>query len=284
VASTTEKRSAPGWLKPSLRRVYHPLYRAKLRFDWWMSDRRDRSPDSSLPLPPARLRFRVAEDNDPREFVEVGRRSAENLKAALARYGGELKPGSAVLDFGCGCGRTLLWLAREFPNVQWHGTDVDPKSVEWCRSNIPGAQFAVNEAYPPTDYGSGQFDLVYAISVFTHLDADYQRAWLLDLARILRPGGVLMASFHSRSVWEPLEAAQAVRRYGFAFRTSEKLKGIFPAWYQTAFRDPDSVAKLFSEQFENFTYLEGQMGAQDLAIATRIATRPAPQRATPAAS
>jgi cyclopropane fatty-acyl-phospholipid synthase-like methyltransferase len=284
VLTTTIKRTTPAWLQSWIKRVHYPLHRAKLRLEWRKLDRADRGAAFDVPLPPARLRFRVDETARADAFVSVGRQTAENLKAAIAKTNFRLQPGATVLDFGCGCGRTLLWLAKEFPEVQWHGTDVDAEAIEWCRHNLKSAVCSVNESYPPLDYPENKFDLIYAVSVFTHLDADYQRAWLADLARILRPGGLLMASFHSRSVWEPLEAAQAVRKYGFAFRTSDKLKGILPGWYHTSFRDQASVEKLLAEYLDNVTYLEGQLGAQDLAIASKSATTPARRRASRSAS
>ena len=64
------------------------------------------------------------------------------------------------------------------------------------------------------------------------------------------------------------EEAARVEREGFAFNTSEKLSGILPDWYHTAFQAQTSVeAALRAAGFEEVTYLEGQLGAQDLAAA-----------------
>jgi SAM-dependent methyltransferase len=43
------------------------------------------------------------------------------------------------------------------------------------------------------------FDLVYALSVFTHLTGDLQIAWRDELRRVLRPGGLLLVTTHGRS-------------------------------------------------------------------------------------
>ncbi len=40
----------------------------------------------------------------------------------------------------------------------------------------------------------GSFDLIWAVSVFTHL-AETWSAWLLELHRVLKPGGILLATF-----------------------------------------------------------------------------------------
>ena len=43
----------------------------------------------------------------------------------------------------------------------------------------------------------GSFDLIYAVSVFTHL-TDNSIPWLLELHRLLKPDGILIASYMGR--------------------------------------------------------------------------------------
>lgn len=264
------KRYVPDPLRPLSRKLYHSLYRTGLRLHWRMLDAWHRpTAGAEFPLPPARLRFRVAENSSVLDFFTVGMRTAEGLQQALASAAFELNDGAAALDFGCGCGRTLLWLARKFPKVRWHGSDVDAESVEWCRKSIPGGIFAVNGPIPPLPFPNDSFDLIYGVSVFTHLSEEHQRAWLPELKRVLRPGGLLLLSFHSRNVWEPLEDANAVERHGFVFRTSAKLQGILPAWYQTAFQSQPSIVRALSSHFSEIAYLERSLGDQDIAIARK---------------
>ncbi len=51
--------------------------------------------------------------------------------------------------------------------------------------------------WPPLEFDSASFDLVWAISVFTHL-TDNSIPWLLELHRILKPGGLLIATYMGR--------------------------------------------------------------------------------------
>ena len=264
------KRRIPHPLRPLSRKLYHALYRADLRIqwrtlDWWKPP----SAHAEFPLPPARLRFRVAENASVLNFFTVGLRTAERLQEAMAYAECKLHDGAAALDFGCGCGRTLLWLARQFPDVRWHGTDVDAESIEWCRSSIPGGVFSVNGPLPPLPYTDASFDLIYGVSVFTHLSEQHQKAWLPELRRILKPGGLLLLSFHSKNVWQPLEDSSAVERDGFVFRTSAKLKGILPEWYQTAFQSQPSIVHALSAHFTEVSYLERNLGDQDVAVAKK---------------
>jgi Methyltransferase domain. len=49
------------------------------------------------------------------------------------------------------------------------------------------------------DYANQSFDLVYAFSVFTHLDLKAQRRWRDELRRILRPRGILLLTLHGNA-------------------------------------------------------------------------------------
>ena len=262
------KNRIPEGLRPPLRRFYHHLYRAWLRVQWRFLDfRQSTSNDVSLPLPPAKLRFRVAENAQVINFFTVGRRSAEAFKEILLRSQFRLTAGKKVLDLGCGCGRTLMWLMREFPEVQWTGSDIDAETIEWCRRRLAGGTFTVNGPLPPLSFADDSFDCVYGISLFTHLSEPYQQLWLRELHRVLRPGGLLILTLHSQHVWKASEHAGTIEREGVLFCTSKKLEGILPDWYQTTFQTRSNIVKMLSADFEKVDYLEHRFGAQDATVA-----------------
>lgn len=142
-------------------------------------------------LPPPRLRSLVGGSPDAGWFVAAGRSSAAALRKAASERGFDFDdPSIAVLDFGCGCGRTSRHWQRPV-----HGTDIHPELVAWCQTHLPGV-YVVNDLEPPTLYSDSSFDLAYAVSVFTHLTVDRQRQWLAEFARIIRPGGLLLLTTH----------------------------------------------------------------------------------------
>jgi len=101
----------------------------------------------------------------------------------------------SILDFGCGSGRMVRWLPRAFPNATIYGSDVRAASIDWCRQHLSAdgrARFLVNDFAPPLALPDDSVELIYAISVFTHLDRDANRAWLAELARVCRPDGLLL--------------------------------------------------------------------------------------------
>jgi SAM-dependent methyltransferase len=145
-----------------------------------------------IPLPPERLVVVVAGSPDLAWFVEGGRLAAESIRAAAARHDAPLEGMQAVLDFGCGCGRVLRHLPATGPRL--HGCDYNHELIAWCRSNLPAGDYRVNELVPPLHWPDASFDLVWALSVFTHLPEELQRRWMTDLQRVLKPGGMLMVT------------------------------------------------------------------------------------------
>jgi ubiquinone/menaquinone biosynthesis C-methylase UbiE len=259
----------PESLVPAARGIYHPLYRVGLRLQFLWHDLAEKNKGHARPLPPTRLRFRVGENVDAENFLETGKRSAAALREVFAKIGFELAAGKRVLDLGCGCGRTLTWLADEFPQVRWEGTDVDAEAIAWVCQNLPGVTASVNDPLPPLPYEDASFDLLYGISVFTHLDLDYQRKWIAEFARVLKPGGIALMTFHSPSVWQGTEFAAQVAKDGFVFVASKKLDGILPEWYHTAFQTPEHLTNEMLRHFARAECMEGAFGAHDAMVARK---------------
>jgi SAM-dependent methyltransferase len=59
----------------------------------------------------------------------------------------------------------------------------------------------VNGHEPPLPFESEKFDLVYAVSVFTHID-QFWASWMVELHRVLAPGGFLVATIMSEAMSE----------------------------------------------------------------------------------
>ena len=184
-----------------------PVYRV---YEWVRSLRgsEDGEVDAGgLPVPPPRLRVEVAGTPGLEWFLESGRQQAEIIRAAAERNGTPLESTGALLDFGCGCGRVLRhWTGLEGPEI--YGSDYNAGLASWCAANLPFVTVSANELAPPLRYEDGQFGLVYAISVFTHLPHDLERAWIGELSRVVGPGGLLLVTTHGESYADRLDAGE----------------------------------------------------------------------------
>ena len=183
-----------------------------------------RRADEPLPLPPSDLMWEVVNRADVEGFLAGGRERAAAIERAFAAAGFDLRAAGRVLDFGCGCGRVIRhWHGRTA--TEWHGSDVNPRLVDWCRDNLPFATFAVNGLAPPLDQPDRRFDAIYAISVLTHLDEDLGERWLAELGRVLQQDGALLVTTHGDAWLESLDSREqeAYRRGGVVVRSDQAL-------------------------------------------------------------
>jgi SAM-dependent methyltransferase len=170
------------------------LWRARFRLLRRFSPAWRAAPDG-IPVPPEELRFLISgiPGYPVPDFLDMGKLCAGRIREGLGRHGVDMAGLGAILDFGCGCGRTIRHFAS-LNGTKVHGTDYNPLLIRWCRPNLAFADFGLNQLAPPLGYPDGAFGLVYAFSVFTHLPEPLQFAWMEELTRILRPGGYLVFS------------------------------------------------------------------------------------------
>lgn len=160
-----------------------------------------------MPLPSDALVEKVTGGRDLLWFDKGGQWGLDSMVEILAKDGVDCASLGAILDFGCGVGRVLRhW--RLPPSVEIHGTDYNPNLVDWCRAHLPHARFHLNALDPPLDFPDERFDLVYALSVFTHLPEAGQHAWMAELTRVLRPGGYMLISLHGRAYLDQLSSSE----------------------------------------------------------------------------
>lgn len=171
---------------------------------------KDEAVEDGRPMPPTDLAMLVSGPSR-RWFSEQGRAHAQMIRGLAARHGADFEAGLDVLDFGCGAGRIARWLAPEViaGGGAFTGSDLNPRLVAWCAANLPG-RYLSNGLKPPLDVAGHSQDLVYGYSVLTHLTEATARAWLAELARVIRPGGLAVLSFHDEAYaarWGPPEVA-----------------------------------------------------------------------------
>jgi len=149
---------------------------------------------AELPVPPRELRWYPFDT--PEQFLAWGRKQVEEMKSILGAAGFTLEPRHRVLDFGCGDGVLIRWFQDLAQAGEAWGVDINGERMVWCQQHLsPPLKFATTTSFPHLPFEDCYFDLVYATSVFTHI-ADLAEAWLLEVRRIVRPGGKLYLTVH----------------------------------------------------------------------------------------
>jgi SAM-dependent methyltransferase len=133
-------------------------------------------------------------------------RTAENSAAYLLPH---LRPGLSLLDVGCGPGTITADLARLVAPGQVTGVDAAPDVVAQAQEHVAAigagnVSFATGDVFD-LRFADASFDVVHAHQVLQHLDDPV--AALVEMRRVLRPGGVLAArdSDYGAFTWSPAD-------------------------------------------------------------------------------
>lgn len=143
-------------------------------------------------------------DVDEHHWWYRGRRDIINVE--LARL--PLPADAAVLDAGCGSGRTLLELA---PLGRVSAIELNEEAAEFARSR--GVGEVVVGRLESLPWSAGTFDLITCLDVIEHTPDD--RVTLAELRRVTRPGGFLLVTVPAyQRLWSAHDVANHhYRRY-----------------------------------------------------------------------
>lgn len=120
------------------------------------------------------------------------------IKSQIYEWMETFSPSTQVLDFGCGWGRIARFFLKDVFTENLYGVDISPLGIDACKSTLPG-HYELIDREPPLKFSENTFGIVYAWSVFSHLPEDLHLQWLEEIRRILKPGGLLIASTLPRS-------------------------------------------------------------------------------------
>jgi len=221
----------PGFNSPSWRETEEELRRAEHIIESIIQRHYQ-----GISIPPPDLRLHVGMRDSKLNFWEKGIHSSSHV---LKIFGAN--PNGPILDWGCGSGRTWLWLLT-YPRWSefYYGCDVDYEAIVWLQAH--GCKNVVTcKDMPPLPYPDGFFCGTYAFSVLTHIHPNLHRSWYRELHRILSPGGTAYLTQHG---------ASTVNRRGVPKSTSEQFATNNWAWraHEGHYKSASMVGEHFTRQ------------------------------------
>lgn len=211
-----------------------------------------------LPTPPPDI---MIHQGGPENYIALGRKLVGTMKGLLEESGFTLEPGHNILDLGCADAmmlRALEDFAVEGAEV-W-GVDISGRHIYWCQQHLsPPYKFATTTSFPHLPFEDRFFDLIYAGSVFTHI-ADLAEAWLLELRRMLRPGGRLYLTVSDRHTLDILfQGDPSLMSQVRAFEEESHFSEVDYAFF-TINRNPGGGGRGVSQVFYDVDFLRGHWG------------------------
>ncbi|SAL16146.1 hypothetical protein AWB67_00398 [Caballeronia terrestris] len=110
-----------------------------------------------------------------------------------------------ILDIGCATGRLIRHAQanNEFDEVI--GCDINRAHVDWITRHLDTKiKVFQNTSIPSLQLPDASIDVVTAFSVFTHVEC-FDTTWLMELRRILRPGGIAWLTIHNQRTWQEMK-------------------------------------------------------------------------------
>ncbi|TCO64575.1 class I SAM-dependent methyltransferase [Actinocrispum wychmicini] len=146
---------------------------------------------------------------DVAEFMATGKETVARVVETLAGF--EVSLGERVLDFGCGVGRLSNALAEYADSVV--GVDIAASMIDRAKdlSRFPDKIEFVRYDGQTLPFETGSFDGALSLLVLQHGRPEVQLRCLLELQRVVRPGGVLLVQIPSRPLLQRLLPAETYR-------------------------------------------------------------------------
>jgi SAM-dependent methyltransferase len=113
--------------------------------------------------------------------------------------------GLSLLDWGGASGRVARHFCAYHPDISVTVVDINRNHADFINNHFPGTNLrgVKISSLPFLPFADDAFDVICAFSVFTHIDS-YEIAWLAELSRTLKPGGLAYLTIHSEYAWESL--------------------------------------------------------------------------------
>jgi SAM-dependent methyltransferase len=247
----------------------------------------------AAPIPSADDREAYYRGDDPGYWLS-GLSDALSVIKQAARLGSI--SGTRYFELGCASGRVVRHIAIH-TTVPITCCDINKRHTEWVRLYLPERINVFHtSAIPNLPIEDNSVDVVAAFSVFTHID-DFEAAWLLELRRILRPGGLAYLTLQTDHTWEQykrawikdqlIPIADKVTEYAL---TEEFFSGGLPRektviWWPTeqdvynasVFHSGDYLRREWGRIFEVLEIIPNGHFYQDVVLLMKRATR-LPQR------
>jgi len=152
--------------------------------------------ENDLPVPPKNLWLGYGSNSA--DYLYSGNEQITKMLELINETGFNFYKSKKILELGCSSGRMIRWLEPYSEGKEIWGTDISSEHIYWANKYLnPPFNFATTTTIPYLPFEDRYFDVIYAGSVFTHID-DLAISWLLELKRILSDKGIIYLTIHDK--------------------------------------------------------------------------------------
>lgn len=128
-------------------------------------------------------------------YLSVGERILESIERVLVDAGRKWEEIDSFLDFAAGYGRGTRFLVHQMDREKITVSEINHDAVDWAHEKLGVKGFY--STHHAADLKHDQtYDIIYVVSLFTHLNPADWTEWLKKLHSMLNEGGLLVISTH----------------------------------------------------------------------------------------
>lgn len=174
--------------------------------------------------------------------------SLGNFQRLLLEPAG-LREGDQVLDLGCGTGVPAVLIKQLHPHTNVCGFDRDADALDTAKAKAARAGVMVTFQHGTSSklpFAENSLDHVFSIFMFHELTRQQKQDSLLEIIRVLRPGGALhIADFGRPQNWLMRVALVWIRLSHRRTTISDNVRGALPQFVRGAgFEQVEETARL----------------------------------------
>lgn len=200
-----------------------------------------------------------------RNYFDGGRHTAKRIAQLLDGFLATSRP-FTMLEFASGYGRVTRHWKAVIPQAEVHACDVHDDAVAFLTHL--GCRACLSSAVPEELAVERRYDVVFALSFFTHMPRTTWARWLEALARRMVPGGILVFTTHGVPSLKEMGVSR-LDKDGFWFHGFSEQKDLSTDAYGATATTFDFVYRQLIEYDLDLRHFhEGGMGYQDLYVVT----------------
>jgi len=253
-------------------RRFHDALRRRLPRSFQALDPGPPAPEHLIRTTAGMTETEVKKWLNPDFYFRTGFEQMIEFIQALESVSFNIRAVGTVFELGCGSARLLRHL-RCIQGIRLVGSDVNEDCIQWCRTQFTDIEFYRNDLQPPLKFLETEtVDLSMASSVFTHIPLEWQRPWLEELRRVMRPGGIFLCTVLGHNYQDAMLTADdraTLRKDGHLVLYAHDSKASLATQHAGScdvFQTRAEVVAVFGSVFQILDYIDCGAGGQDLLV------------------
>jgi ubiquinone/menaquinone biosynthesis C-methylase UbiE len=203
--------------------------------------------------PPCYINFETTNSVDLEFYFKSGFEHSIFIQNLITKYLKIKNKKIKILDWGCGTSRVLRHLDDN--KCLRFGVDYNDESIKYNQKKIKNVRFVKCGVNPPLIFENSFFDVVYSISVFTHLSENAIVSWMGEMHRVIRNGGLYIFTVNGDYFEKGLNTNELLkyRNEGKYFR-SNYMEG--KKWF-TSYTRKSFVENIIKDNYELREFIPG---------------------------